>query len=135
MTKFAIFGDSYVAWLERFTAGKMAMSGLCRFFCRSGMSTTRKYTDKHRDLLNYRPDVVFLVLGGNDIRWDSNVDDIVKILTNIVNELYSAGVNKVYIGTIAARGSVPSFTSLNRAKFNKIRRGINRKLRKELGPD
>ena len=45
MTKFAIFGDSYVTHLERFTGGISEVSN-CRFFGVSGMSTRRKFQDK-----------------------------------------------------------------------------------------
>ena len=66
MTKFAIFGDSYVTHLEKFTGGRSEVSN-CRFFGVSGIITSRKFQDKFDEMKHYRPVVVFMYLGGNDI--------------------------------------------------------------------
>ena len=47
--------------LEKFTGGRSEVSN-CRFFGVSGIITSRKFQDKF-----YRPFVVFMYLGGNDI--------------------------------------------------------------------
>lgn len=113
----------------------LALSGTCRFFGQSGMSTTRKFYDKLQSMLQYQPDVVFMILGGNDVSCNSSVDSIVGRLKTIVDKLYSSGIRRVFVGTIIERGSFWHSTGLTKEMFDKIRRGINRKLRRILGPD
>ena len=55
-----------MAHLGKFTGGRSEVSN-CRFFGVSGMSTRRKFHDKFNEMKHYRPDVVFMNLGGNDI--------------------------------------------------------------------
>ena len=71
--------------LEKFTGGRSEVSN-CRFFGVSGMSTRRKIQDKFDEMKHYRPDVVFMNLGGNDIQ------NLVKRLKNIVKEPYDNGI-------------------------------------------
>lgn len=131
--KFSIFGDSYVTHLQTFTAGRVDVPR-CRFFGKSGMSTQRKFKDCFDDLQKYRPDVVFINLGGNDITKRTVANHLKNRILDIVDKLYLSGVRKVFVASIIERGSFPRFTGLTRSKFNKIRRSVNRKLRKELGP-
>ena len=134
MTNFTIFGDSYVTHLEGFTGGRSEVSN-CRFFGVSGMSTGRKFQDKFDELKHYRPDVVFMNLGGNDITESTDIQNLVKRLKNIVRELYENGTTKVFVATVIERGSFPEWTGLTRPRFNKIRHALNKKLRTELGTD
>ena len=134
MTKFAIFGDSYVTHLETFTGGRSEVSN-CRFFGVSGMSTRRKFQNKFDEMKHYRPDVVFMNLGGNDITESTDIQNLVKRLKNIVKELYENGITKVFVATVIERGSFPEWTGLTRPIFNKIRHALNKKLRTELGTD
>ena len=134
MTKLAIFGDSYVTHLERFIGDRSEVSN-CRFFGVSGMSKRRKIQDKFDELKHYRPDVVFMNLGGNDITESTDIQNLVKRLKNIVRELYENGTTKVFFATVIERGSFPEWTGLTRRRFNKIRHALNKKLRTELGTD
>ena len=77
MTKFTIFGDSYVAHLGKFTGGRSEFFN-CRFFGVSGMSTRTKFQDKFNEMKHYRPDVVFMNLGGNDITESTDIQNLVK---------------------------------------------------------
>ena len=52
--------------LEKFTGGRSEVSN-CRFFGVSGIGTSRKFQDKFDEMKHYRPFVVFMYLGGNDI--------------------------------------------------------------------
>ena len=121
MTKLAIFGNSYVTHLEDYTAGRMNVER-SRFFGVSGMSTTRKFKFMFKELKKYRPDVVFMNLGGNDITWSTDIDKLVKRITNIVEELYLHGVRRIFVASIIERGDFPRFTGLDNERFNKIRR-------------
>ena len=72
--------------LEKFTGGRFEVSN-CRFFGVSGMSTRRKFQDKFDEMKHYRPDVVFMNIGGNDITESTDIQNLVKRLKNIVKEL------------------------------------------------
>ena len=84
---------------------------------------------------HYRPDVVFMNLGGNDLTESTDIQNLVKQLTNIVKELYENGITKVFVATVIERSSFPEWTGLTRPIFNKIRHALNKKLRTELGTD
>ena len=94
--------------LEKFTGGRSEVSN-CRFFGISGMSTRRKFQDKFDEMKHYRPDVVFMNLGGNDITESTDIQNLVKRLKNIVKEPYENG--------IVLKSSSP--LSLNEALFQK----------------
>ena len=105
--------------LEKFTGGRSEVSN-CRFFGVSGMSTRREFQDKLDEMKHYRPDVVFMNLGGNDITESTDIQNLVKRLKNIVKELYENGITQVFIATVIGRGSFPEWTGLTRPIFNKI---------------
>ena len=84
---------------------------------------------------HYRPDVVFMNLGGNDITKSTDIQNLVKRLKNIFKELYENGITKVFVATVIERGSFPEWTGLTRPVFIKIRHALNKKLRTELGTD
>ena len=77
--------------LEKFTGGRSEVSN-CRFFGVSGMSARRKFQDKFDEMKHYRPDVVFMNLGGNDITESTGIQNLVKRLKNIVKEPYENGI-------------------------------------------
>ena len=131
MTRFAVFGDSFVSRLEK----SMSRTTAYRFFGKSGMSTRRKIDEKLCQLLEFQPDVVFMNVGGNDIRSTTSIEELVKQIKSLVAYLQSSGVRRVYVASIVERGSFPSFTGLSKSKFNKIRRSVNKKLQKHFGKD
>ena len=57
----------------------------------------------------------------------------IRILANHCDELHRHGVRRVYVASIIERGSFPTFTGLTPEKFNKIRRAVNKGLRKKFG--
>ena len=77
--------------LEKFKGGRSEVSN-CRFFGVPGMSTRRKFQDKFGEMKHYRPDVVFMNLGGNDITESTDIQNLVKRLKNIVKEPYEIGI-------------------------------------------
>ena len=91
--------------------------------------------DKFDEMKHYRPDVVFMNLGGNNIKESTGIQNLVKQLKNIVKELYENGITKVFVATVIERGYFPELTGLTRSIFNKIRHALNKKLRTELGTD
>ena len=120
--------------LEKFTGGRSEVSN-CPFFGVSGMSTRRKFQDMFDEMKHYRPDVVFMNLGGNDITESTDIQNLVKRLKDIVKELYENGITKVFVATVIEQSSFPEWTGLTRPIFSKIRHALNKKLRTELGTD
>jgi hypothetical protein len=55
MSKYAIFGDSFITRLQSFTNGKLDFDRPHRFFGVSEMSTQSKFTSKFREMLEYQP--------------------------------------------------------------------------------
>ena len=110
MTKFAIFGDSYVTHLEKFTGGRSKVSN-CRFFGVSGMSTRRKFQDKFDEIKHYRPDVVFMNLGGNDITESTDIQNLQRL--HFVSD--SRLLSKNYMRMVLLKSLSPP--SLNEALF------------------
>lgn len=135
MARLAIFGDSYVSRLERYCNGNLTNSGICRFFGKAGMSTTKKFRETFEQMLRFQPDVVFINLDGNDLSASSSVEAVVNRLKRIFDQLRQSGVRQIFVASIIERGSFWASTGLTRQKFNKIRRSINNKLRQLLGPD
>ena len=99
------------------------------------MSTSRKIDLMFDNLKKYRPDVVFINLGGNDMRKPTDIDKLVEKLKDIVDELYYNGVSRIFVTSIIECGRFPKFTCLDKKTFDKIRRSVNKKLRAALGPD
>ena len=50
------------------------------------------FQDKFDEKKHYRPDVVFMNLGGNDITESTDIQNLVKRLKNIVKEPYENGI-------------------------------------------
>ncbi|XP_060564019.1 uncharacterized protein LOC132723342 [Ruditapes philippinarum] len=132
MSKYAIFGDSFITRLQASTYGKLDFDRPHRFFGVSGMSTQRKFTSKFREMLEYRPRYVFINLGGNDITAACDIHSIYINLINIAEDLYNSGVERVFVASIIERGNFKQWTGLNSKMFNKIRRSLNNKLKKYL---
>ena len=101
-----------MTYLGKFTGGRSEVSN-CRFFGVSGMSTRRKFQDKFNEMKHYRPDVVFMNLGGNDITSRILLSDSRILSKNCMRMV------------LLKSSSPPSL----------IRHALNKKLRTELGTD
>ena len=55
MSRYAIFGDSYVSRLQAFTGNRLEFERPHRFFGVPGMCTNNKFSKKFDELLSYRP--------------------------------------------------------------------------------
>ena len=130
--KLAIFGDSYISRLQKFTSNNMDLPGECRFFGVPGMTTRRKFDDAFARVLQYQPTFLFLCLGGNDIDATTKPLDLVKRLMSVVAELKAVGVRRVFVASIVARGRVRKGTV---SRFNRKRKSVNKKLSARLGND
>ncbi|OWF46777.1 uncharacterized protein LOC110455218 [Mizuhopecten yessoensis] len=72
MPKFAILGSSYISRLRDFCEGDLKVPGECRFFGKGGMRTDTIPNWMMTDLRALDAWAVFIQLGGNDIRQNSN---------------------------------------------------------------
>lgn len=60
---YAVFGDSYISWLNRFNKGGLHnFHGRCKLYGVSGMTTTRKFEPEFQKMLNDRPRYCVFIL-------------------------------------------------------------------------
>jgi lysophospholipase L1-like esterase len=101
------------------------MPATVRFFGVGGM-TAQFYSDEvMRELEEFKPQVVVLTIGGNDIRHDTKPKDIAGFIGAIADKLKLAGVKKVFFTEISERGKFIKDPFLTQKSFNKQRRKIN----------
>lgn len=108
------------------------MDHRCKFFTSSGMRLDSKFSATFDRLLGYRPEVVFVILGGSDIHPACSVMGIVSSLISVRQRLLDRGAKRVFISGIEARGKTLGLTP---KVYTKIRRSIHKKLSKILGSD
>ena len=100
--------------------------GVVGFFGKGGMTAEFYNKDKYNAMKDFRPDVVFLNLGGNDIRSDSKPSDIASNVLNLVRIMKQDSVKTVYYAEICERGKFPKDKKLTKKCFNSQRRKINK---------
>lgn len=104
------------------------------FFGLGGMKIASISIPKYTKLLNFKPNYVFIQLGGNDINSDCVPRDIYEKIVGCVDHLYLNGGKRVYVGEILRRGHFKD-SKMTTTQFNRIRRTINKLLKKRLGSD
>ena len=62
MARHAIFGDSYISRLQKYTKNYMDLQGDCRFFGAPGMTTRNKFEYSFDQMLKFKPKFVFINL-------------------------------------------------------------------------
>lgn len=135
MCKIALFGDSYISRLKRFCYSDLKIPGDVRFFGKGGMKFDNIPSELYSKLLSFSPDVVFLSLGGNSIKYNSVPKDIIAHIRSMVETLKSNGVKKVYVAEISERGSFTKSPGLTKKAFEAQRKKINKTLRKVFQKD
>lgn len=128
MTRYAIFGDSYVSRQQRF-GGTFPFPGEVRFFGRGGMRAQSIPEAMWEELLDFAPDVCVLHFGGNDINRQASVRDIAESILHRVGELEDLGVS-VIVAEILPRKRVRG--NIDQPTFDRMRKAINVKLRRKL---
>ena len=104
MARIAIFGSSYVVRFEKYCGGDMKVPGHVEFFGHDRMCTTSIPGQLFESLIDFRPELVILWLGGNDISHDSSPRMIYERLCSIALELKLHGVKKVFVCEVIERG-------------------------------
>ena len=131
MSKIALFGDSYIKRLEKFCGGFLGIPGDCRFYGVGGMRADNPHEGLLREMLCFKPNALFICLGGNDITADCSTKEIFDKIVGIVSDAKSVAEH-VYICEIMTRGIFRA-TGLRKKEFDKKRRLLNRYLRKTYG--
>ena len=124
--KVAIFGYSYVKYffIDRpiyhpdFVLKKFAVPG--------GRVDTIRSTDKWQALLNYKPDLTILLLGGNDIRVDTVPRDLAHSLEELVLEIEAQSGGSTLLLSIEHRTNP---RGLSAVKYRQIKNSVNRWIR------
>ena len=104
MPRVAIFGDSYVSRLSRYCGGDLKVPSEVNFFGKGGMKAASVPSDMLSQVFDFRPDLVVLNLGGNDIRPVSSPKTIFNRLFHLVEQFQQHGVKTVYVCELAERG-------------------------------
>lgn len=128
MAKVALVGSSYVSRLEKFCEGDLKIPGEVKFFGVSGMRADNIPQNKINEILIFKPDIVIILVGGNDICDNSSPNDIVKNIKNLVDELKENAVQFIYVSEILPRGKFKYSVELTIERFNSQKKKINKKL-------
>ena len=131
MARYAFFGDSLIARLEPFWYQINAqLPGEVRFFSREDMKAAVLDLELLDEMINFRPDFVFIHIGREDIDNHSKPAQIFGRIVSVVEELKSEGVKKVYVGDILPKYCLNDDDFVC---FEKQARAVNTKLRKKYG--
>ena len=126
MARYAFFGDSLIARLEPFWYQIDAkLPGEVGFFSREDMKTTVLDLELLDEMINFRPDFVFIHIGREDIDNHSKPAQIFARIVSVVEELKSEGVKKVYVGEILPKHCLNDDDSVC---FERQAKKVNRKL-------
>ena len=131
MVKFAVFGSSFVTRLNTFCSGDLAIPGECNFFWTRWYDSFKCVWEIAK--WSETPDVVFLHIGGNDIRVNSSCKAVCENIKFIVDELYRAGNKVVFVAEICERGNFTKAPGLTYDIFKKQKNTVNRSLQKLFG--
>jgi lysophospholipase L1-like esterase len=131
MPGYAVLGSSYVRRLGDYVHHDMELSSSCRFFGVGGMRTDSVPLSLLKQIFAFKPDVVAVHLGGNDISVDSSPVAIFERLMDLKKKLHDGGVLEVVFMSICPRGNFTRSPGLTKAGFTRQRGVINRLLGKD----
>ena len=131
MARFAFFGDNLISRLEPFWYNIDAhLPGEVRFFSRDDMKTTLLDVELLDEMIDFRPDFVFVHIGREDIDNHSEPSKIFGRIVGIVEKLKSEGVKRVFIGDILPKHGL---VDADHVCFERQAKVVNRRLRKKFG--
>ncbi|KAJ8305045.1 hypothetical protein KUTeg_017405 [Tegillarca granosa] len=122
-TTLGLYGSSYVKHLETFYAQQNYPNYETRFFGQGGMTVHSFNKTLLTRLIEFKPMVAIILLGGNDINSKSKPLDITHGLLGIQETLKTAGIQHVFIFEIPTRGKYRD-PQLDQASFDNIRRTV-----------
>ena len=129
-SKIALFGDSYISRLERFCGGNLKIPGEVRFYGIGGLNLDN-YSNTLDKLILFRPDAVFISLGGNSINSKTKPKQLATKFKTIIEKLKSNGVKQVYVAEFTERGDFRD-PLLDKEGFEDQRKKLNKIFRKEF---
>lgn len=87
---------------------------------------------KFRESLLYKPDIVFLLLGGNDISRTCTPLSIANNIRKIQDKYYQNGASRIYVFEIMPRTKP---RGLHPDQFSRTKSGVNLRLRRKIRED
>lgn len=134
MAKFGLLGSSYIARLQNHFDGSLKVPGEVRFWGKGGLRTDNIPNDFWDEIQAFKPDCVFVHIGGNVVSTYSSPILIAKRILAIKDELERRGVKKVVFGELVKRKPNAKYTpGLSIENFEQQRRKVNVYLKKKLG--
>lgn len=137
MAKLAIFGSSHVSRLESFcdrNGLELEVPFLVRFIGQGGLKAgSTLSSSKMRELLEFQPDIVIVIIGGNDINDDCSPYHVFENICMLEHAIKRAGTKNVYICEILHRNNFKKAPGMTEERYKTIKNVINKKLGKEFG--
>ncbi|KAH3895085.1 hypothetical protein DPMN_019245 [Dreissena polymorpha] len=132
MAKVVLFGDNYIKRLCCFCDERKGLHVPynVKWYGQGGLRTDRMNTDLYGKMLKEKGDIVIVAVGGNDITPTSQPKEIVRRITEIVNDISRNGCEHVYITEILTRGNFSKCPGLQKIVFDRQRIKINKCLAK-----
>lgn len=135
MANFALVGSSYIERLRRFSTGDLHVPGTIKWFGLSGIRIQVFPRPVFSSIVSFKPDCVFVHMGGNDITTSTTPRDVSDRLLKFRERLLDCGVKRVYMAEILPRGDFSRSPDqhLDKAIFDRKRKKINNFLKSALG--
>ena len=128
MTRLAIIGSSFIKRLGEFTGGEMDIAGITRFFGKGGMRSNSIPSYMLDGLRKFKPTVSVVLLGGNDVTVACSPAEIAKNLLELKTTLERLGSLVIFVAIPCRGGDFRHSPGLDFARFDKMRKAINRLL-------
>ena len=122
----AILGHSQVKYLNFRTADL----GIKKFYKSSATFVSIRETNQFQELVQYKPNLIFLLLGSNDITENVNISKIVENYINLKEEITSKiePVQGIYLLDIEKRTRNNRY--VNYSTYRKVRNALIKKIKK-----
>lgn len=123
--KIAVLGHSYVNRLDFVSPLNLPWCVLRKFGAPGATVSSIKHSSAWENCIHYRPDVILLVLGGNDIKFNTSPRKLSREIISLALELEEAIHCQCHIFSIEPRLKPRGLTSDH---YNTIKNAVNRGL-------
>jgi len=133
MSRVVLFGDSFIARAGKFCGEDLDFGPECQtlWLGKGGMRADAVPTELLERGLAFRPNYVFLHLGGDDIAFSTNASDVAGCIIKLVTQFEAVGA-RVVVGGLTTRRRFRD-PRLTEEYFKRVTFAINRRLRGCLG--
>lgn len=129
MAKVAFLGSSYIARLDKFCCSDMKIPGQTQFFGVPGLRADSVPPSKIQEITVFNPDIICVLVGGNDISDTSSPSEIFKNIVNLVDVLKNVCmIYQIYVCEVLSRGKFKFSKHMTYERFEAQRTKINKKL-------